>query len=126
MDWYPRHIALWRAKTMELNPFQGLRQSWRRLSDAAGILRPFFIPKNGLLYHDRCDKILTEQDEKAKTRSEKSRKGATARWHKNNDIDATGIPQAKLADAKGKERTEQNRTVFYSRRRLPHTPKTER
>ena len=149
MDWYPRYIALWRAKTWHLDPYQegcylrlvdqymesrqplpdndaalaricGISlEQW--LGNASGILRAFFIPKNGLLYHDKCDKILAEQDMRFKKQSEKSRKGAEARWRKNKDLDATGIQQALPKHATRQDKTIQDNESFIDP--LPPKPK---
>jgi uncharacterized protein YdaU (DUF1376 family) len=133
MDWYPRYYSLWRSKTMHLDPYQDgcyLRlidhymdtrqplpdndaalariigisiEQW--LGNASGIVRAFFKVRKGLLFHDRCDAILAEQDARSKKQSEKSKKGAEARWRKSNELDATGIHQAMPADATGQDRT---------------------
>ncbi|MFZ0270973.1 MAG: YdaU family protein [Acidobacteriaceae bacterium] len=133
MEWYPRYPSLWRAKTMHLTPYQD--GCYLRLIDhymetrqplpandaalariigvsldewhghASGIVRAFFRHQDGLLFHDRCDQILRDQDERAKKHTEKSKKGAAARWNKTNGIDAMGMPQAMPADATGQDRT---------------------
>lgn len=138
MDWYPRYPVLWRTKTRHLDPFQegcylrlideymetrqplpdsdsalariiGISiEQWLR--DASGIIRHFFTPKNGLLFHDRCDQILNEQDAREKKQTEKSRKGAQARWNKNNNIDASGIHQAMPNHATGQDKTRHSDT----------------
>ena len=140
MDWYPRYSSLWRSKTRHLDPYQEgcylrlvdeymeMRQplpdddralariigisleEWQ--TNACGIVRAFFVAQNGVLFHDRCDKILAEQDARSKTQSEKSKKGAEARWKKNKVIDACGIAsgngQAMPEDAKRQDKTEQS------------------
>lgn len=133
MDWYPRYPALWRSKTRHLDPFQegcylrlvdeymetrqplpdndqalariiGISvEAWLR--DASGIVRAFFNPQKGLLFHDRCDKILSEQDQRSIKQSEKSKKGAQARWNKTNNIDALGSRQAMPNYATGQDKT---------------------
>jgi uncharacterized protein YdaU (DUF1376 family) len=139
MDWYPRYPSLWRAKTMHLTPFQegcylrlvdeymetrqplqdndaalariiGISvEEWLR--DASGIVRAFFIPRKGMLFQDRCDIILREQDDRSRKQSEKSKKGAEARWHKINELDATGKAQAMPTDATGQDRTGQEKEI---------------
>lgn len=152
MDWYPRYPALWRSKTRSLDPYQDgcyLRlvdeymetrqplpdddralariigisfEDWMKL--AAEVVRKFFVAQNGVLYHDRCDKILDEQDLIAKQKSEKGKKGAEVRWRKNKDLDATGIAQALPKNATGQDRTESITPVIDSPPVVPH-PKTD-
>jgi uncharacterized protein YdaU (DUF1376 family) len=163
MEWYPRYPSLWRAKTMHLNPFQEgcylrlideymeTRQplqdndgalariigisvdEWLR--DASGIVRAFFTPRKGLLFQDRCDIVLREQDERSRKQSEKSKKGAEARWHKTNGIDAAGITKAMPKNATGQDRTRQEKEIpplfphingaNHAKRRKPTTFITE-
>ena len=61
-------------------------------ADDASIIRAFFKPKDGLLFHDYCDSELDYQDSTARFRSEKAQKAAKKRWSKNNDLDAMSIP----------------------------------
>lgn len=152
MEWYPRYPSLWRAKTRHLDPFQDgcyLRlvdeymetrqpipdddrvlariigislEQWLR--DASGIVRAFFRHKDGMLFHDRCDKILMQQDAKSHAQSEKSKKGAQARWNKIKHLDATGIPQAMPNYARGEEKIREIHTVDSKTIDSDHTKKT--
>jgi uncharacterized protein YdaU (DUF1376 family) len=85
------------------------------LAEASGMLRAFFSAKEGLLFHTRCDSILREQDERSVKQSEKSKKGAAARWGKNNDLDATGMPKAMPTNATRQDRTRQDMNKFNGR-----------
>jgi uncharacterized protein YdaU (DUF1376 family) len=137
MNWYPRYPALWKAKTMHLDPFQDgcyLRlvdhymETRQPLPDndsalariigisvdqwggsGAEVVRAFFMPKAGKLFNDTCDRILKDQDERSEKHTEKGKKGAEARWNKNNSLDATAIPQAMPANATGQDRTRQDK-----------------
>ena len=73
---------------------------------ASSILLAFFEHENGLLYHDKCDKILSEQDEKSRFRNERAKKGAEKRWKNRNkkqevnaSSNASSIHQAMLKNA---------------------------
>ena len=68
----------------------------------------FFKARSGKLFHDRCDTILRDQDARTDKHSEKGKKGALARWNKNNDIDATAIAQPMPVHATRQDRTRQN------------------
>src|SRR5262249_25064399 len=122
-DWFPWYPTLYEGDTMHLTLAQD--GAYRRLIDwymlkrrplpdndharaaigRIGIdewlamampVRAFFKPKNGLLYHKRCDIELDKQDKGIKKHSEISKKGAVARWGKNNGLDADGMPTAML------------------------------
>jgi uncharacterized protein YdaU (DUF1376 family) len=105
------------------------------LRDASGIVRAFFTPRKGLLFQDRCDIVLREQDERSRKQSEKSKKGAEARWHKTNGIDAAGIAKAMPKNATGQDRTRQEKEIpplfphingaKHAKRRKPTTFITE-
>lgn len=114
MDWYPWYFTLYQQDTMHLDPYQD--GCYRRLIDhymitraplpdndsalariigvslsdwlglGQAIVRPFFRPQNGLLFHKRCDKILLEQDERSKKLSESGKRGAEKRHNKINDV----------------------------------------
>ena len=65
--------------------------------DAAGIVRAFFRPENGLLHHDFCNKILNDQDIRANKRSVHASKAAQKRWSKtpeNIQDNAPSMPPA--------------------------------
>jgi uncharacterized protein YdaU (DUF1376 family) len=143
MDWYPFYPALYEADTMHLTLAED--GAYRRLIDwymqkrrplpdndqalaaitrvgldewlaVAEKVRAFFKRRDGLLYQKRCDAELDRQDGFAKRHSEISKKGAAARWNKNNDLDAGGnagaIPGASRDDAtrEGEEKKRQDRT----------------
>jgi uncharacterized protein YdaU (DUF1376 family) len=119
MDWYPWFFQLFKADTMHLDPYQD--GCYRRLIDhymetrqplpdndyalarivgdshpnwvamASAIVRPFFIAKDGLLYHKKCDEILEDQDKRAKKLSASGKAGAKKRWSKINGDDSHPI-----------------------------------
>ena len=132
MDWYRWHYALYAAKTLHLTATQdGI---YRRLIDwnmstrqpvpdndqalasiarvgldewleNAKVVRNFFSSKAGFLHHDRCDLELNWQDGKASIRSEVAKKGALARWNKNNELDAPSmLGEHASTHARGEER----------------------
>lgn len=129
MDWFPWYFTIYEQDTMHLNPYQD--GCYRRLIDhymktraplpdndaalariigdslenweknAARIVRAFFKPKNGNLYHKFCDKILDEQDSRSKSRSKSAKIAAEKRWKKNEinqevkcDMNANGMRDA--------------------------------
>lgn len=67
------------------------------LEHASSIVRAFFTPKDGLLFHDYCNDELDFQDTRRRFASEKAQKAAKARYNKNKDLDATSIQQECLA-----------------------------
>jgi len=140
MDWYPWFFQLYKADTMHLDPYQD--GCYRRLIDhymetrqplpdndyalarivgdshpnwvamASAIVRPFFISKNGLLYHKKCDEVLADQDRRTRNLSESGKAGAKKRWNNNKDIDSPPIatPLATpLGSAIAQDRTRQDK-----------------
>jgi uncharacterized protein YdaU (DUF1376 family) len=114
MDWFPWYPERYKNKTLHLTAEQdGI---YRRLIDhymetrlplpdndfalariagvdnacfkqASSILRAFFKQsETGILNHITCDELLDEQDQLAKFRTERARKGAEARHKKTNEI----------------------------------------
>ncbi len=114
MDWYPWFFNLYKADTMHLDPYQD--GCYRRLIDhymetrqplpdndyalariigdshpnwvanGVAMVRPFFIAKNGFLYHKKCDEVLADQDSRTRKLSESGKAGARKRWNNNKDI----------------------------------------
>jgi uncharacterized protein YdaU (DUF1376 family) len=112
-DWFPWYPARFRADTMHLTAEQdGI---YRRLIDhymetgvalpdndsalarisgiaidswtiAAAILRPFFKPKDGKLFHKKCEEVLADQLARSKKNAEKGKAGAKKRWKSDIDI----------------------------------------
>lgn len=146
-EWFPWYPVLFKADTLHLTAAQdGI---YRRLIDwymetrrplpdndqamaaiarigldewapHAAVIRAFFKPRDGLLHHKKCNRELDKQDKFGKTRSEVAKKGADARWGKNNEIDASGIDEASnenasstapasFADATGQDKTRQKK-----------------
>jgi uncharacterized protein YdaU (DUF1376 family) len=130
MDWFEWHPLRYRVKTRHLTAEQdGI---YRRLIDeymetrqplpdndfalaaiarvpndcfssASSIIRAFFKPRGGFLYNETCDELLDDQDQSAKFRSERARKGALARHglsNENKDVSATSNANAMLKPAK--------------------------
>jgi uncharacterized protein YdaU (DUF1376 family) len=125
MDWYPWHLDLHDMDAGHLTCLED--GAYRRLIDRymrtrkplpdddttlarlvgltpdewsaiAPQIRPFFQPKGGKLHHKRCNHELDEQDRRATKQTEKSIKGAKARWLKEKGDNAQGMPKA-LPDA---------------------------
>lgn len=141
MDWFPWYFTLYEQDTMHLSPYQD--GCYRRLIDhymktrtpppdndaalarivgdslenwtenASRIVRAFFKPKNGVLLHKFCDKILDEQDLLAKKRSKSAKIAAEKRWQKNNENqEDTNNPDAgRMRDAC---ETQCETPVFYA------------
>jgi len=144
MDWYPFFFQIYKADTMHLDPYQD--GCYRRLIDhymetrqplpdndhalarivgdshpnwvamASAIVRPFFVSKNGLLYHKKCDSILNNQDKRTKRLSESGKKGADKRWKENNDLDSHAIATP-LGSAIAEERRGEK-----NKKESPHSP----
>lgn len=123
MDWFPWYYKLYKKATMHLDPYQD--GCYRRLIDhymetrsplpdndvalarivgdslgqwvglASATVRPFFEARNGLLFHERCDRELDKQDQLSKKLSESGRKGAEKRHNKNIDIPSPPLARAK-------------------------------
>lgn len=134
MEYYRWNLAKYRKATRHLDPFQD--GCYRRLIDeymetreplpdndaalanicrigidrwlaeASSVIRAFFTPKDGYLFHDYCDSELDFQDGKTKFHTERAQKAAKMRWNKINSLDATSMLQAMLGDAR--ERVEKD------------------
>lgn len=150
MDWFPWYFQLYKADTMHLDPYQD--GCYRRLIDhymstrqplpdndlalaricgdshpnweanGGAIARLFFKSKNGLLYHKKCDEILSDQDSRLKNLSESGKKGAEKRWNKIKELDSQPIATLKPThshpiatpmgyDSTGQDKTIQNKTI---------------
>ena len=142
MAWYPWYPELYESDTLGLSLSEC--GAYRRLIDKYMILRRplpnddaalarligvginewqsisvkvrgFFISREKLLHHKRCDSILDSQDKRARLYSEKAKIGAKVRWNKNNELNATGTQQAMPVDAKGQDKTRQDRIKKVSK-----------
>lgn len=136
MDWYPWYFDLYRAKTRHLSLAED--GAYRRLIDeymrtrqplpnsdavlasiclinleqwltVAPVVRRFFRVVRGHLRNRRCDLVLEDQDKRTRIHSEKSKKGAAARWAKSRRYMPAAkpgaIPAAMPKDATGQDRT---------------------
>jgi uncharacterized protein YdaU (DUF1376 family) len=121
-DWYPWKFKLYRRDTAHLS--LAAHGAYRALIDAymaevcgplpdhdralavlarctheewlsvAAEVRPFFRPRNGRLWHKRCEIELDAVLRRAKIRSESGKKGAEERWRATNDLDGNRIANA--------------------------------
>lgn len=137
-DWFRAYPGSWDADTLHLTPYQdGLY--WRLVRwymmhrrpppdndqalanicriglpdwlENASLMRQFFVSKNGLLLHKRCNRELDWQDKVTKTRSDTAKKAADIRWGKSKDLDADASTEhagsnapAPALHARGEER----------------------
>jgi uncharacterized protein YdaU (DUF1376 family) len=121
MDWYPWYLDLYDADAGHLTCLED--GAYRRLidrymrtrkplpddnaylarvvgltpdewADIAPKIKPFFQAKNGKLHHKRCNLVLDDQDKRAKTLTERAKKGGIARQLKSRNNSAYGSQQA--------------------------------
>jgi uncharacterized protein YdaU (DUF1376 family) len=57
----------------------------------ASSVRPFFKSRDGRLIHQRCEDELRAQDQKMERFSDRGKKGAAARYNRDNEIAASSM-----------------------------------